>query len=408
VSIAIAIGGLALLVLIHELGHFVMARAVGMRPRKFYVFFPPALVKTVRGGIEYGIGTIPLGGYVKIPGMHRPAAGDVDAHLGRALDESPWISRHSAEVKDALAREDHDAARAAMTELTTAVERADLSEPARRSAEKGLTELDDALSKDAYWRAPAWKRIAVIFAGPFANLVFAVAMLAVVFALGVPGDATRTVGEVTPDSPAAGAGLEEGDVIVAVSGQPTPEFEQISNRIRASEGRPITVTVERGGDTLELGPMQARLIEGRYRIGFVPEPVLVKYGPGAAIVKAFDETGEVTVAIGKALGGIVTGSTRDDVSSAVGIVDQSSQVVEAGLRYYLGVLALISLSLALLNLLPLLPLDGGHIAFSIAEKIRGRAIPRVAYERASVLGIALVLLLFFIGLQNDIDRLRGG
>jgi regulator of sigma E protease len=408
VSIAIAIGGLALLVLIHELGHFAVARVVGMRPRKFYVFFPPALVKTVRGGIEYGIGTIPLGGYVKIPGMHRPAAGDVDPQLGRALDESPWLARHTADVKDALAREDHEAARGALTELTAAVERADLTEQARRSAEKGLTELDDALSKDAYWRAPAWKRIAVIFAGPFANLVFAVAMLALVFSLGVAGDPTRTVEEVTPDSPAAAAGLQEGDVILAVAGQPTTEFEQISNRIRASEGRPITVTVERGGDTVELGPLQARLIEGRYRIGFVPEPVLVKYGPGAAIVKAFDETGDVTVAIGKSLGGIVTGSTRDDVSSAVGIVEQSSQVVEAGLRYYLGVLALISLSLALLNLLPLLPLDGGHIAFSIAEKIRGRAIPRVAYERASVLGIALVMVLFFIGLQNDIDRLRGG
>ena len=407
-SIAIAIGGLALLVLIHELGHFVVARAVGMRPRKFYVFFPPALVKTVRGGIEYGIGTIPLGGYVKIPGMHRPAAGDVDAHLGRALDESPWIGRHSADVKDALAREDHDAARAALPELAAALERADLSEAARRSAEKGLTDLDDGLSKDAYWRAPAWKRIAVIFAGPFANLVFAVALLAVVFTLGIPGDATRTVEEVTPDSPAAAAGLQEGDVIVAVSGQTTSEFEEVSNRIRASQGRPISVTVERDGETIELGPLQARLIEGRYRIGFVPEPVLVKYGPGEAIVKAFDETGEVTVAIGKSLGGIVTGSTRDDVSSAVGIVEQSSQVVEAGLRYYLGVLALISLSLALLNLLPLLPLDGGHIAFSIAEKIRGRAIPRAAYERASVVGIALVLMLFFIGLSNDIDRLRGG
>ncbi len=142
-SIAIAIGGLALLVLIHELGHFVVARAVGMRPRKFYVFFPPALVKTVRGGIEYGIGTIPLGGYVKIPGMHRPAAGDVDAQLGRALDESPWIGRHSADVKEALTREDHDAARAALPELAAAVERADLSEAARRSAEKGLTDLDD-------------------------------------------------------------------------------------------------------------------------------------------------------------------------------------------------------------------------------------------------------------------------
>jgi regulator of sigma E protease len=408
VNVLIAIAGLAFLVLIHELGHFVAARAVSMRPRKFYVFFPPALVKTVRGGTEYGIGSIPLGGYVKIPGMHRPASGDVDAQFGRALDESPWLARHAGEVKEALEREDHDAARAALPGLAAAVDRADLSDAARRSAEKGLTDLDDALSADAYWRAPAWKRITVIFAGPFANLVFAVALLAVVFSLGVPGDATRTVDEVTADSPAAAAGLQQGDVVLAVAGQQTNEFTQISDRIRASQGRPITVTVERDGQTIVLGPMEARLIDGRYRIGFVPKPVLEKYGPGAAVAKAFEETGNVTVAIGKSLGGIVTGSSRDEVSSAVGIVEQSSQVIEAGLRYYLGVLALISLSLALLNLLPLLPLDGGHIAFSIAEKVRGKAIPRAAYERASVIGIALVLMLFFIGLSNDINRLRGG
>ena len=96
------------------------------------------------------------------------------------------------------------------------------------------------------------------------------------------------------------------------------------------------------------------------------------------------------------------------MSSPVGIVQASSQAVDVGYREYLGLLALISLSLALLNLMPFLPLDGGHIAFSLAEAVRGRAIPREAYERASAVGIFLVLLLFFIGLTNDIDRLRGG
>jgi regulator of sigma E protease len=116
----------------------------------------------------------------------------------------------------------------------------------------------------------------------------------------------------------------------------------------------------------------------------------------------------VTEAIGSSLVRIVTGEGRDEVASPVGIVQASSQTLEVGFREYLGILALISLSLALLNLLPLLPLDGGHIAFSLAEGVRGRAIPREAYERASAIGIALVLLLFFIGLSNDVDRLRGG
>src|SRR5947208_11634602 len=84
-SVLIAILGLAVLVLIHEAGHFCTARAVGMKPRKFYIGFPPALAKVRRNGIEYGIGAIPLGGYVKIPGMHRPAPSDLDAYFGPAL-----------------------------------------------------------------------------------------------------------------------------------------------------------------------------------------------------------------------------------------------------------------------------------------------------------------------------------
>lgn len=407
-NLIVAIGGLAFLILIHEAGHFVVARAVSMRPRKFYLFFPPALFKWHRGGIEYGIGSIPLGGYVKIPGMHRPAARDADAHFSSTLEEAPWVRPEFNRVRRALDEQDFDEARAGLPELESALRRSELSEQARRASQRGLVEIEDALSGDAYWRAPAWKRISVILAGPAANFLFAIVVLAIVFALGVPAGATRAVERVTGGSPAASIGLAPGDVIVAVNGQATPQFGDISDRIRASQGDPITLTVERDGQETTLGPVSAELIDGRYRIGFVPAPFDKSYAPGAAIAKAFEETGQATATIFRSLGGIVTGSTRDDVSSAVGIVDQSSQILDAGFRYYLGVLALISLSLALLNLLPLLPLDGGHIAFSIAEKIRGRAIPRETYERFSMVGIALVLVLFFIGLSNDIDRLRGG
>jgi len=88
-SVLVAILGLALLILIHEMGHFFTARAVGMTPRKFYLGFPPAAVKWTRNGIEYGLGVIPFGGYVKIPGMHRPAPSDLDVHFGPALYEEP-------------------------------------------------------------------------------------------------------------------------------------------------------------------------------------------------------------------------------------------------------------------------------------------------------------------------------
>jgi regulator of sigma E protease len=123
---------------------------------------------------------------------------------------------------------------------------------------------------------------------------------------------------------------------------------------------------------------------------------------------AVQETWAVTALTFEALGGIVSGGDRDDVSSPVGIVEGSSEALEVDYRAYLRILALISLSLALLNLLPFLPLDGGHIAFTLLEGARRKPIPRIAYERASALGIVLVLMLFFLGLSNDVNRLSGG
>jgi regulator of sigma E protease len=407
-NILVAIGGLAFLILIHEAGHFFTALAVKMRPRKFYIFFPPALAKWRRNGIEYGIGAIPLGGYVKIPGMHKPAAGDLDAHLEPARKEAPSLAEAAAPVEQALTDERYDEARGALTALEAKVDRLDLSEGARRAAERGFTEVDDAVSPEAYWRAPTWKRIAVILAGPATNYLFAVLALALVFMLGVPTGATRTVEEVAPASPAAAMGLRPGDEVVAVNGT-RGESEDLAEAIRGSDGEQVTLTVERDGAQLQLrGTPRRDPADDVYRLGFAFGLAYESYGPLEAFGRAFDATWEVTKAIGSSLGRLVTGEGRDEVASVVGITQVSSESLDVGFRYYLEVLAFISLSLALLNLLPLLPLDGGHIAFSIAERIRGRAIPREAYERFSVIGIALVLLLFVIGLTNDIDRIRGG
>lgn len=406
-NVLVSIVGLGFLVLIHEAGHFFTALAVRMRPRKFYVFFPPPVLKTTRNGIEYGIGAIPLGGYVKIPGMHRPAAGDLDAHLQRAADEAHSIGTAAVPVRAALEQGRLDDARAGLPELREAVTRAHLSEAARKTADRGLTDVEDGLSDDAYWKAPAWKRVSVIAAGPLTNLVACVVLLTIVFMLGVPVGTTKVVDVVRAGMPAAEIGLQPGDEIVAIDGAPIGTFEDIRPAIEARKGAPVTVTVLRDGQRLELGPAAPVKQDDRLLLGFSPAQEMRSYGLGTAIGKAFEDTGQVTAEIGKSLGRIVTGSGRDEVSSPIGIVQGSSQALDVGFRYYLQLLALISLSLALLNLLPLLPLDGGHILFSLLEKVRGRAIPREAYERASAIGIALVLILFAIGLTNDIGRLGG-
>ena len=189
-SILVAIFGLALLILIHEMGHFFTARGVGMRPRKFYIGFPPAAVKWTRNGIEYGLGVIPFGGYVKIPGMHRPAPSDLDVHFGPALYEEPRLLTDVERAKRLVARGAFDEARAAVATLGQALQSAKLTPKARRAADRGLSELDDALGPDAYWRQRTWKRLAVIAAGPGTNLLFAIVLLATVYMLGIPSDAS--------------------------------------------------------------------------------------------------------------------------------------------------------------------------------------------------------------------------
>jgi regulator of sigma E protease len=401
VSILVSILGLGFLILIHEAGHFLVALAVGMNPRKFYIGFPPALVKAKRKGIEYGIGAIPLGGYVKIPGMHRPAAGDLDVHFGRAVEEADTLRRPVEELRRRLEESDYAAAQEAVARLTEAIGGVQLSLPARRSAERGLAEVADALSPDAYWRARTWKRVAVIFAGPGANLVLTVVLFTLLFMVG-GGSATRTVHEVIPDTPASQIGLRSGDRILAIDGQPV-EPDKIAQTISSSGGKPVTLVVQRGDRRLTLGPVEPKKSNGAYRLGFILRGEGL--GPVDSAWQAIRVTGTVTKEIGASIGRLVTGDGRDEISSPVGIVQGSSQAVEQGAQTYLWVLGLISLSLALLNLLPLLPLDGGHIAFSLIEGIRGKAVTREVYERVSAVGIAVVLLLFFIGLSNDISRL---
>jgi regulator of sigma E protease len=405
VNSLIAILGLAFLVLVHEAGHFYTARLVGMRPRKFYIGFPPAVAKVRRNDIEYGIGAIPLGGYVKIPGMHRPAPSDVDAHFGRAVEEAPQLHAPSERLKRLLAEGDFELATGALIALERAAEEAKLSEPVRKSAKRGLTELADGLGRDAYWRQRAWKKVLVIGAGPGTNLLFAVLMFTLLLATG-PGRGTTTVAEVEPGRPAEQAGLRPGDRVVAINGERVG-YVGMLQQINDSNGKPIRITVERNGRRVNLPPVRPfKDTDDRYRVGIRPdfEPIPLHM----AAWESLRLTGLVTKEIGSVLARLVRGSGREEISSPIGIVRGSSSALDRGFETFFWVLGLISLSLALLNLLPLLPLDGGHIAFSVIEGVRGRSVGREVYERVSVVGIALVLTLFFIGLSNDIGGRTGG
>ena len=190
---------------------------------------------------------------------------------------------------------------------------------------------------------------------------------------------------------------------MVIGTQPVTSASDIPDLISGSEGKPIAVTVVRDGERVELGKIAPEEVDGGYRLGIVLAGVGL--GPVEAVGRAFEVTWLVTEEIVKSLGRLAVGQGREDISSPIGITQVSSDAVERGTGSYIWVLALVSLSLALLNLLPLLPLDGGHILFALLEGARGRIVRREVYERVSVVGLAVVLLLFFIGITNDIGRL---
>jgi regulator of sigma E protease len=395
--------GLLLLVFLHELGHFTVALAVGIRPRSFYVGFPPAIAKIRRNGIEYGIGAIPLGGMVRIPGMHRPSPHDLETFIGPAMREEPGLATHVQRLRRLLDADDLAGAHAAVPELQRQVEQAKLSLGARRSARRVLRDVEEGSSTDAYWSAPTWKRVAVIAAGPLMNILVAFVIFFAVYATDAPtGNPTSAVASIEAHTPAAAAGLRPGDRIVAVNGRPARTFAAVSRLIRASHGRPITVTVERGGRSVTLGPRATILSQGRYIWGFSPQFRSVSYSTGTSARRAADDCWRVVTGTGTALKGLFDSGQRAQISGPVGIVRTSQQALQIGFNWYLQLLGLISMSLALLNLLPLLPLDGGHILFSLIESVRRRSLAREVYERVSVVGMALIVILMYIALHNDV------
>jgi regulator of sigma E protease len=386
-GIAVAIVGLALLVMIHEAGHFFAARAVGMTPRKFYLGFGPAIAKTTRGGVEYGIGSIPLGGYVKIPGMSRPSPGD----LGKLLPPAE-AEKYEAEMMAldaAIERGDYDHAHELLLEL-----RPELGET------RAWQELEGSLARDAYWRAATWRRLVAIFAGPAVNLVFAFLLFTALFVVAVTRE-TNIIGKVAPNTPAAAAQIQVGDRVLEVAGQKVAP-KNIPAHIRATEGRSFKLVLDRHGRRVVV-PIRAQKVQGAYRIGIAIE---AREGPGeslpAAARDALGLTWDVTAGTVTGLSKTLSGRDTSQVSSSYGIVKASADAWRHGLRTFLFVLGLISLALGLLNLLPVLPLDGGHIVMALVEKVRGRTFGQSVYLRYSVVGLTLFAVLMYFGLRNDI------
>jgi regulator of sigma E protease len=416
VSYAIAILGLLFLVLMHELGHFSAAKAVGMRALHFSLGFPPAIARKQIGDTEYRIGAIPLGGYVKIPGMLRPEPDDlyaVDDLLDRSeelpTDRAGAIGVAVDDARRSLSRGRWDDARADLARLRTTVEDASdsVSAAERRRVDRSIRRVEEALDPRSYWRSTRVRRLIVITAGPAMNVLTCFVILTGVAILGRPeATVVNRVQSIELGSPAIKAGLKPGDRLVSVDGV-RGDVSRMRRVIEASNGGTVRLVVERNGHTVALRPVHTRLEDGAYRLGFVFDASITTRGHPvtAAPAMAWHDMARLTTGTLGAIADVVTPQGRSQLHSAVGIVSVSAQEVHYGAGYYLTLLAYVSLSLAIFNLLPFLPLDGGHVLMIALERLRGRMVSRAVFERVSVVGIAVMLIVFVIGLQNDLGQL---
>lgn len=375
--------GFSALIILHEAGHFVAAKATGMRVERFFLFFGPKLVSFKRGETEYGIGTIPLGGYVKIAGMEWPGS--------RRHDEAQKVDGTDS----------------------TELEPGELPElPSNEPDPRG------------YLSQPIWKRMVVIGAGPAVNIALAFAVFFFVAFDFPEGDGT--IKSVMPGSPAAIAHLRPGDRLVSVDGKSFAGMEKEQRLLKFGDlvsahkcpeippvagckaSTPAVLGIDRNG---HLGTV-------RVYPTYVPKEKRVLLGIRYAAVPAAATAGEAaSFALNKmwfvasrtfnVVSHIFESRQRKEISSVVGIGDVGHEVVGLGVVPSLMLLALVSLSLGLLNLMPFLPLDGGHIFWSLVEKVRGKPVSFRVIEGASALGLVLIATLMFIGLSNDIGRLSG-
>jgi regulator of sigma E protease len=351
VSYVLAFLGFAALIILHEFGHFVAAKAVGMRVERFSLFFGPLLFRVRRGETEYGIGPIPLGGYVRITGMNPNE------------------------------------------------------------------EIAPEVAPRAYYNQPVWKRVVVVLAGPAVNLLIAFVIVWGLFLANGQAVPSRQVAAVQRGSVAASA-LRPGDRVVSVDGV-GGSADAIRNQLATHRctgpqvngclaATPARVVVRRDGQllTFQLRPRYSTS-EHRPLLGF---DFGVRQQPvGAAQAASLTATGlwAVTKATVSVVGRIFEPQARRQLHGVVGGYTYTQESFAHSASLALQVLAVISLSLAIINLFPFLPLDGGHVFWALAEKVRGKRIPFEVMERASAVGFVLIIIVFVIGLSNDISTLNG-
>lgn len=377
---------LTFIVTIHELGHFLVARAFGVKIDRFAIGFGRALYqRTDRHGVEWRLGWIPAGGYVKF-------SGDLDP--------------------------------------SSVPDQAGLAELKRRIT----TEQGPAAVRDYYHFKPVWQRMLIVAAGPVANFILAITIFALLFmTLGAQLTPAR-VGQVQAGSPAAAAGFQPGDLITAVEGRTIEDGGEVTRAVMLSSGDSLRFTVERAGQAVELVAVPERRMEndpiaGRIQVGRIGvmlearrEDIRhVRYNPAEAVVAGAKQTVDVIGSTLKYLGRLVTGrESGDQLSGPIGIAkasgsltnmavqanpDPTATAINLGLTL-VNLAAILSIGIGFLNLMPIPVLDGGHLVFYAYEAVARRPVAARFQEAGYRVGLALLAGFMLFATWNDLQKLN--
>ncbi len=356
---------LSLLVFIHELGHYLAGRWSGIRVLAFSVGFGPELVGfTDKHGTRWKISAIPLGGYVRF-------FGDADA--------------------------------------------------ASRPDSEELRELTDEEKAQTLSGAALWKRAITVAAGPIANFILAIFIFAVMFATMGKSVADPVVAELKPGSVAEAAGVKPGDVLVALDGRRIETFDEVVRYISMRPELPVKVTVRRAENEVvfDMVPRRAVISDSFGnemevgQIGIVTNQSsgnfrTIELSPLQAVWEGFRQTGHIITGTFDYIGNMIAGRMNaDQLGGPVRVVQASGEMATLGVIALLNLAAVLSVSLGLLNLMPVPVLDGGHLVLYAIEAVRGRPVGPGAQEIAFRIGLAMILSLMVFATWNDISRLIG-
>ncbi len=339
---------LSLIILVHELGHFLVARAIGVKVERFSMGFGPRLLRIAGRQTEYVVCLLPFGGYVKMAGEGGEQEGP----------QRPWEYRSRS----------------------------------------------------------VGERMAIVFAGPFINYLVGFLLFFLVFVWGAPV-VLPTIGETLKGYPAQEAGLLRGDRVLQVNGQPVQNWEELTRAIH-QETVEVRLLVERESKSFELTLVPqvseaASLPGGRRRIGMIGitplgDTVIQRYPVRQAFLKAGERVVSLTMLTLSAMGRILSGglSLKESVTGPIGIFYITSAVAEQGLTSLLQLIALLSTSLGLFNLLPIPVLDGGHLAFLLMERLKGKPVSLQAQEMMTRVGLGLLVFLLVVVTYNDLIKFK--